>query len=102
VTDEQPVQMQYEIIDSKELAKRWSLHHSWIRYHVSRGAADPIPHVKLGKYVRFEWGSEPLQQWWNARRRHGSLTEPAQKREDPGDRGRRLARQVVVPRVYGR
>jgi hypothetical protein len=58
--------MPIEVIDSGELAKRWALPESWIRSKVkaSRTAtAKQIPHLQLGKYVRFEWGSEALENW---------------------------------------
>jgi hypothetical protein len=59
----------FEIIDSEELAKRWGVPETWVRDQVRRRALDPIPHVRLGKYIRFEWGSEPLNDWWARRRR---------------------------------
>ncbi len=62
--------MSYEVIDSPELARRWCLPASWVRDQVRARAADPIPCVRLGKYVRFEWGSKALDDWW-ARRRTG-------------------------------
>lgn len=43
-----------EIIDAEELAKRWAVPETWVRENVRRRALDPIPHVRLGKYVRFE------------------------------------------------
>jgi len=43
----------YEFIDSGELARRWDVPVSWIRDQVRRRAEDPLPHVNLGKYVRF-------------------------------------------------
>ena len=58
-----------KIIDSEELAKRWRVPETWVRDQVRKRTLDPIPHVRLGKYVRFEWGSEPLNAWWS-RRRH--------------------------------
>ena len=57
-----------EIIDSKELARRLQLPESWVRDRVRVRADDPLPHVKVGCYVRFEWGSPDLVQWWS---RHG-------------------------------
>jgi hypothetical protein len=57
-----------EIIDAKELAGRWQVPVSWIR---EDRTDDPIPHVRLGKYVRFEWGSPALEQWF-ARRRNAA------------------------------
>lgn len=53
-----------EVIDSSELAKRLNVPETWVR---SRGnpsrSDDPIPHLKLGRYVRFSWGSEALRAW---------------------------------------
>jgi hypothetical protein len=61
-----------EIIDAPELAKRWHVPESWIRSKVrSRTAtADQIPHLQFGRYVRFEWGSQALDNWL-ARHREG-------------------------------
>jgi hypothetical protein len=53
----------YEFIDCGELARRWDVPVSWIRDQVRRRAEDPLPHVNLGKYVRFLWGSPELQAW---------------------------------------
>jgi hypothetical protein len=67
----QQVQCTQEIVDSTELARRWCVPETWVRDQVRRRVADPIPHVRLGKYIRFEWGGEALVAWW-ARRRMGS------------------------------
>lgn len=53
----------YQFIDSEELARRWDVPVSWIRDQVRKRAEDPLPHVSLGKYVRFLWGSPELQAW---------------------------------------
>lgn len=53
-----------EIIDSRELARRLRLPESWVRDRVRARNNDPLPHVKVGRYVRFEWGSPELVQWW--------------------------------------
>ena len=53
-----------EIIDSKELARRFRLPESWVRDRVRSRSDDPLPHVKFGRYVRFEWGSRELVEWW--------------------------------------
>ena len=53
-----------EVIDSEELARRLMLPESWVREHVRRRSDDPIPHIKVGRYVRFEWGSRELLQLW--------------------------------------
>jgi alkyl sulfatase BDS1-like metallo-beta-lactamase superfamily hydrolase len=66
----QTVERLDEIIDARELAKRWQVPQTWIRNWTREGYAnDPIPHVKLGRYVRFEWGSRLLADWWEKRRR---------------------------------
>lgn len=52
-----------EIIDSMELAKRWGVPESWVRDQVRGRAQDPIPHLRFGKYIRFEYGGEPLLHW---------------------------------------
>jgi hypothetical protein len=61
----------WELIDAKELAKRWSLPASWIREQTRSRAADPLPHVRFGKYVRFQWLSPELERWLNRRRSNG-------------------------------
>jgi len=56
-------QLTWEFIDSKELARRWSLPESWVRDQVRRRTADPLPHIRFGKYVRYRWGSPELESW---------------------------------------
>lgn len=56
-----------ELLDAKELARRWSLPESWVREQTRSRAADPIPCVRFGKYVRFRWGSPELEQWLKKR-----------------------------------
>lgn len=53
----------YEFIDSRELARRLTVPPSWIRDQVRARSQDPLPHVNLGKYVRFLWGSPALELW---------------------------------------
>lgn len=61
----------WELIDANELAKRWSLPASWIREQTRSRATNPLPHVRFGKYVRFQWQSPELERWLNRRRNHG-------------------------------
>jgi hypothetical protein len=53
----------YEFIDCRELARRLTVPTSWIRDQVRARSVDPLPHVNLGKYVRFLWGSPALELW---------------------------------------
>ena len=64
-----------EIIDAPELARRWNVPVTWVRNHVRGGyTTSPIPHLQLGRYVRFEWGSPALEAWLS-RRREGSTRQ---------------------------
>jgi hypothetical protein len=58
----------YEVIDAGELAKRWSLPESWIREQTRTRSGDPLPCVRFGRYVRFEWSSPKLVAWYDRRR----------------------------------
>ena len=58
----------YEVIDAAELAQRWSLPESWIREQTRTRSSDPLPCVRFGRYVRFEWGSPKLAAWYDRRR----------------------------------
>jgi hypothetical protein len=62
----------FEIIDSVELARRLKLPESWVRDQVRSRATDPIPCLRFGKYVRFEWGHPDLTKW-KERRRNGQM-----------------------------
>jgi hypothetical protein len=60
--------MPTEVIDAEELAKRWRVARKWIFNHTRKNFdADPIPHVKLGRYTRFDWGDPRLAAWWARR-----------------------------------
>jgi hypothetical protein len=52
-----------EFLDSAEFAARLNVPESWVRDQVRSRALNPIPHVRLGKYVRFRWGSPELEIW---------------------------------------
>jgi hypothetical protein len=54
---------EYEFIDSRELARRLTVPLSWVRDQVRDRSEDPLPHLNLGKYVRFLWGSPALELW---------------------------------------
>ena len=59
-----------ELIDAVELAARWRVPESWIRNHtrVRTPKDERIPCVRLGRYVRFEWGSPRLSEWLDKKR----------------------------------
>jgi hypothetical protein len=57
----------YEIIDYKEFAKRLALPPTWIMEQTRSRAVTPIPHLRFGRYVRFQWGSPELTKWMHDR-----------------------------------
>jgi hypothetical protein len=57
----------YPIIDTDDLAAKWKVKPCWVRNHVQPDSDDPIPHLKLGKYVRFQWGHPELIRWLQRR-----------------------------------
>lgn len=58
----------YEVIGSEELAARLAVPASWVRDQVRGRAIDPIPCLRLGRYVRFQWGSPELEAWIQRRK----------------------------------
>jgi len=61
-----------ELLDAKELAELLHLPVSFIRHATrKRFGKDVIPHLKIGKYVRFE---EPAVRAWLDRRKKGYAT----------------------------
>jgi hypothetical protein len=66
-----------EVIDAKELARRWNLPESWIREQTRTRASDPLPCVRFGRYVRFEWNSPNLAAWYERRRSYNKNDRPA-------------------------
>lgn len=59
-----------ELIDAGELAARWRVPASWVRNRTRARtpSAERIPCLRLGRYVRFEWGSVPLSEWLATKR----------------------------------
>ena len=59
-----------EIVDAAELAARWRVPESWIRNRTRARTPkeERIPCVRLGRYVRFEWGSPRLAEWLEKKR----------------------------------
>ncbi len=47
----------------KELAERLGMKDSWVYDRTGNNGPEKIPHVKLGKYVRFNPDSEEFQKW---------------------------------------
>ena len=53
----------FEILNACQLAERLNLPESWIREMTRSRTTDQIPHLRFGRYVRFQWGSPQLVAW---------------------------------------
>ena len=42
------------LLTPKELAKRLNVPVSWVYDRTRRGGPDKLPHLKIGKYIRFD------------------------------------------------
>jgi hypothetical protein len=62
-------QRTFELLTAEELAKRLRVPASWVREQTrSRSLqGDPLPHLRLGRYIRFQWGSAELEGWLRRR-----------------------------------
>jgi excisionase family DNA binding protein len=58
------------LIDAREAAELLNVPDTWV---LAEARASRIPHVRLGRYVRFD--SSVLQAWWRTRAR-GPWAEP--------------------------
>jgi excisionase family DNA binding protein len=52
------------LLDAQGAAELLNVPRSWV---LAEARADRIPHVRLGRYVRFE--AAELEAWWQARRK---------------------------------
>jgi hypothetical protein len=59
----------WELIDSAELARRWNIPVSWVRSRTRGRTLDELPCLRLGRYVRFRWGSPELECWLSDHRK---------------------------------
>jgi len=60
------------LLDVKEAAALLNVPESWIYQHVRARAGDQLPHIKLGKYIRFS--AQGLMQWLETRQLGGDNT----------------------------
>lgn len=114
ITPAIPTLSEFEKIDSAEFAKRISMTESWVRNQTRNNCHDPIPHVKLGRYVRFEWNSPELNAWWDRRRKGNSapisggsteatgrfLVRPVLRRSLGRERGAEIEREMEEARSH--
>lgn len=64
----QPSGVEFEILDSNELALRLKVKESWVVEQSKRSrTSDPIPVFRLGKHRRYRWGSPEMNDWLSRR-----------------------------------
>jgi hypothetical protein len=61
-------QAEAELLTVDDLARLWKLPKSWVYERTRRRGREQLPHVKLGKYLRFEeWA---VRQYLERQRHH--------------------------------
>jgi len=53
--------MEDELLTAAEVAQFLRVPLSWVYERCRAGAIDPLPHLKLGKYLRFRWSA--VREW---------------------------------------
>lgn len=57
-----------EILNSEQLAERLNVSQTWVKKNSQRSyTSDPIPSFRLGRFVRYAWGSPNLTHWLERR-----------------------------------
>lgn len=84
------------LLDAKGAGALLNVPASWIAEQARQGR---IPHVRLGRYVRFD--SDELEAWWRGRAQGpGTGTHPVPQRlSAPVNAGDLASSRAVVPRV---
>jgi hypothetical protein len=61
-----------KLVNTQVLADFWDVPVSWIQHGTRSSCCDPIPHIKIGRYVRFDLSSPALAAWL-VRRQAGAV-----------------------------
>ena len=72
--------MNGRLVDAKQAAELLAVPHTWL---LAEARHDRVPHVRLGRYVRFD--PDELECWWRARMR-GPAVDSHNKRPAPRER----------------
>jgi excisionase family DNA binding protein len=66
------------LLDANEVAERLGVPVSWVR---EQSRLETIPHVRLGRYVRFEWAE--VEAWLEQQRAGGGRRSVTRSNRDP-------------------
>ena len=61
----------FELLNAEQLSARLNLPESWVREMTRSRSSDASPHLRFGRYVRFQWGAPQLAAWISRRMRGG-------------------------------
>jgi predicted DNA-binding transcriptional regulator AlpA len=65
-----------DFLDFRGLAARLGTSEQWVRRNVRRTyTRDPIPHLRLGRIIRFAWESPEMQAWIERRKTTANSTK---------------------------
>jgi hypothetical protein len=68
----------FELLTPVEFAERLRVPVTWVRERTRSRELygdDVIPHIRLGRYIRYKWGSPELEAWLNRRMYSQSQTQ---------------------------
>ncbi len=57
-------------LNVEEIASELRVAKSWIYERTRKGSPDPMPHFKLGKYLRFDPKSKAFRRWLRSQEVH--------------------------------
>lgn len=58
----------YELLTAQQLAQRLNIPPSWVAQQTRERATDKIPHIRFGRWIRYEWLSPDLAAWLSRRK----------------------------------
>jgi predicted DNA-binding transcriptional regulator AlpA len=72
-----------QILTPTQVAERLQVKPSWVYEQTRERAevrnADPLPHIKLGLYLRFDW--QDVQAWLERQKKNGTRKPDSQKED---------------------
>lgn len=60
---------EFELLTVDQLSSRLNLPKSWVAQQTRERAVDKIPHLRFGRWIRFQWLSPELTAWLARRQR---------------------------------
>jgi predicted DNA-binding transcriptional regulator AlpA len=61
------------LLDIPQLVEWLNVSEGWVRKNLRPGAPNPLPHIKVGRYIRFD--PQVIEGWLESRRHEGRSAE---------------------------